>query len=113
MEELIMPRTKPKSKPNQPPEMPAPLTNGPVGEVLTLAETAAYLRLPEKDVIAAVSSQGLPGRMVGGRNGCERRHPSSDTGSLSEATLHGDLRSGRERAIALGGPFRRTEAAAC
>jgi excisionase family DNA binding protein len=34
--------------------------------VLTLAEAAAYLRLPEKDVITAVSTQGLPGRLVGG-----------------------------------------------
>jgi hypothetical protein len=34
--------------------------------VLTLAEAAAYLRLPEKDVIAAASTQGLPGRLVGG-----------------------------------------------
>jgi excisionase family DNA binding protein len=41
--------------------------NGPPGEVLTLAEAAAYLRLPEKDVIAAASSQGLPGRLVGGQ----------------------------------------------
>jgi excisionase family DNA binding protein len=40
--------------------------NGPPGEVLTLAEAAAYLRLPEKEVIAAATSQGLPGRMVGG-----------------------------------------------
>ena len=33
---------------------------------MTLAEAAAYLRLPEPDVIAAASSQGLPGRLVGG-----------------------------------------------
>jgi excisionase family DNA binding protein len=38
----------------------------PPGEVFTLAEVAAYLRLPEGDVIGAVSSQGLPGRLVGG-----------------------------------------------
>jgi excisionase family DNA binding protein len=62
-----MPRTK-KSKPEpvpQPQPQPAAL-NGPLGEVLTLAEAAAYLRLPEKDVIAAASTQGLPGRLVGG-----------------------------------------------
>jgi excisionase family DNA binding protein len=40
--------------------------NGPPGEVLTLAEAAAYLRLPEREVIAAASTQGLPGRLVGG-----------------------------------------------
>ena len=38
----------------------------PAGDVLTLAEAAAYLRLSEPDVIAAASSQGLPGRLVGG-----------------------------------------------
>jgi excisionase family DNA binding protein len=40
--------------------------HGPPGEVLTLAEAAAYLRLPENDLIAAASTQGLPGRLVGG-----------------------------------------------
>ena len=38
----------------------------PGGDVLTLAEAAAYLRLPEQDVIDAALSQGLPGRLVGG-----------------------------------------------
>jgi excisionase family DNA binding protein len=41
--------------------------NGPPGEVLTLAEAAAYLRLPEGDVIGAVTSQGLPGQLIGGQ----------------------------------------------
>lgn len=36
--------------------------NGSPEEVLTLAETATYLRLPETDVIALVHSQSLPGR---------------------------------------------------
>jgi hypothetical protein len=40
--------------------------NGPPGEVLTLSEAASYLRLPEKDVIGAATTQGLPGRMVAG-----------------------------------------------
>lgn len=56
-----MPRAqkKPQTKPA--------IANGPVlGEVLTLAEAAAYLRLPEKDVIAAATVQGLPGQLVGG-----------------------------------------------
>jgi excisionase family DNA binding protein len=49
------------------PTLKPPTTNGPVtGEVLTLAEAAAYLRLPEKDVIGAATTQGLPGRMIGG-----------------------------------------------
>ena len=60
-----MPRTrKPQPAPRQEPE-PQPAGNGPPGEVLTLAEAAAYLRLPEKDVLAA-ASQGLPGRLVSG-----------------------------------------------
>jgi excisionase family DNA binding protein len=57
-------KTRPKPVP-QPEPQPAAV-NGPPGEVLTLAEAAAYLRLPEKDVIAAASTQGLPGRLVGG-----------------------------------------------
>ena len=60
-----MPRTKPKPKPA--PE--SPKTEAPVaaaGEVLTLAEAAEYLKSPESDVLAAVASQGLPGRMVAG-----------------------------------------------
>src|SRR5437588_5769251 len=62
-----MPRTrKPKPAPGQEPEPQSAAVNGPPGEVLTLAEAAAYLRLPEKDVIAAASTQGLPGRLVGG-----------------------------------------------
>jgi excisionase family DNA binding protein len=32
--------------------------------VLTLAEAAAYLRLPEADVVDLVHSQGLPGRCI-------------------------------------------------
>jgi excisionase family DNA binding protein len=63
-----MPRTK-KTKPEPAPQPePQPdAVNAPPGEVLTLAEAATYLRLPEKDVIAAVSSQGLPGRLIGGQ----------------------------------------------
>src|SRR5271165_3237461 len=61
-----MPRTtKPKPGPTPPADPHSVAVNGPPGEVLTLPEAAAYLRLPEKDVITAVSSQGLPGRLVG------------------------------------------------
>jgi excisionase family DNA binding protein len=35
------------------------------GEVLTLAEAAAYLRLPEDEVLRLVDDQGLVGRQVG------------------------------------------------
>ncbi len=56
-----MPRTK--KKPNVTPE---PAVNGAVGgDVLTLAEAAAYLRLPEADILRAVVVQAMPGRQVG------------------------------------------------
>lgn len=46
--------------------VPPEAVNGPViGEVLTLAEAAAYLRLPEPEVVSLVHSQGLPGRFAG------------------------------------------------
>src|SRR5262245_36439737 len=59
-----MPRTR--KQPEPAPQ--SPVVNGPPanGEVLTLAEAAAYLRLAEKDVIEAVSSLGLPGRLING-----------------------------------------------
>jgi excisionase family DNA binding protein len=57
-----MPRTKQKAKTVSP---AAPLANGPTGEVLTLGETAAYLRLQEADVLRLVDQQALPGRRVG------------------------------------------------
>lgn len=61
-----MPRTKKPTPYSPPPAQQADAANGPLGEVLTLAEAAAYLRLPENTVIAATASQGLPGRLVGG-----------------------------------------------
>ena len=39
---------------------------GPSSEVLTLPEAAAYLRLPEAEVVRSVQSQGLPGRCIAG-----------------------------------------------
>ena len=59
-----MPRTKPKPGPK--PERPSAAANGPVVEVLTLAEAAAYLRFSEEAVKTAVREQGLPGREVSG-----------------------------------------------
>jgi excisionase family DNA binding protein len=58
-----MPRTKSRTEPVVP---AAPLTNGPTGEVLTLGEAAAYLRLPEADVLRLVDEQGLPARHLQG-----------------------------------------------
>jgi excisionase family DNA binding protein len=60
-----MPRTKKKSEP-QPAAPLSPMTNGPAGDVLTLAEAAAYLRVSEADVIGLVHSQNLPGRFIAG-----------------------------------------------
>jgi excisionase family DNA binding protein len=46
---------------------PAPTANGlATAEVLTLAEAAAYLRLPESSVLSAIQTQGLPARLVEG-----------------------------------------------
>ena len=55
-----MPKTKPKPKPSR----PAP-ANGPMPDVLTLSEAAAYLRLPETEVVRLIREQGLPARQVG------------------------------------------------
>lgn len=59
-----MPRTKPM------PEAPSvtphdPTVNGPICDVLTLSETATYLRLPEADVVRMVREQNLSARQVG------------------------------------------------
>jgi excisionase family DNA binding protein len=60
-----MPRTTTKPKrPKAKPKPPAPAAV-PAGEVLTLAEAAAYLRLPEAEVVRLVREQGLPGRPAG------------------------------------------------
>jgi excisionase family DNA binding protein len=53
-------RTKPQKAP-----APAVDANGSAGEVLTLAEAAAYLRLPEDVVVRLVHQQDLPGRYAG------------------------------------------------
>src|SRR5438128_6923830 len=60
-----MPRTK-KPKPGKS-KLPASPTcvNGPPGEVLTLAEVAAYLRLSEPEVVRLVEEQALPVRKIG------------------------------------------------
>jgi len=53
---VIMPRTK---------KQPEPSVNGAeVGDVLTLAEAAAYLKLSQDAIVAAVYSQDLPARLV-------------------------------------------------
>ena len=63
-----MPRAKTKSnrRPRDGAKLPsaARATTMP-GDVLTLAEAAAYLRATEPDVLRLVREQGLPGRQVG------------------------------------------------
>ena len=62
-----MPRTKKQqAAPRSHAETPPKSVNGPSGEVLTLADAAAYLRLPETEVVGMVHSQGLPGRCIAG-----------------------------------------------
>jgi excisionase family DNA binding protein len=61
-----MPRTSKKQRPPTPATVPtAPIRNGPPEEVMTLKEAAAYLRLPEADVLRLVDEQGLPARRMG------------------------------------------------
>jgi excisionase family DNA binding protein len=54
-----MPQTKPK------PRKPTPPVIAPENEVFTLGEAAAYLRVPEAQVIRLVQQQELPGRLLG------------------------------------------------
>jgi excisionase family DNA binding protein len=58
-----MSQTKKKSATPRVP-LPATAANGPTSEVLNLAEAAAYLRVPEEDVLRLVHEQGLPARQV-------------------------------------------------
>ena len=55
--------TKTKTKPQA--TVPQPVGNGFAGEVLTLAEMATYLRLPEDKVLEMIRKQNLPARRVG------------------------------------------------
>ena len=58
-----MPRTR--KKPQKVVESVPPPANGAVGDVLTLAEAAAYLRVPVSEMAALIEGQGLPARRVG------------------------------------------------
>jgi excisionase family DNA binding protein len=59
-----MPKTKKKPAPTSVASS-SQATNGPLSEVFTLAEAAAYLRVSEADVIDLVHSYNLPGRFTG------------------------------------------------
>lgn len=56
-----MPRSTPKPKAK--PRSASPVTDA-WPEVLTLAEAAAYLRVPEAEIVRLVGPQGLPGRLI-------------------------------------------------
>jgi excisionase family DNA binding protein len=61
-----MPRTrKPKPEPIATPRPQPGLANCPPAEVMNLSEAAAYLRLPDADVLRLVTEQALPGRRLG------------------------------------------------
>jgi len=60
-----MPRTTKKPKPTRTRQEPTLKVNGPVGDILTLREAAAYLRLSETEVVRLVQTQELPGRFTG------------------------------------------------
>jgi excisionase family DNA binding protein len=60
-----MPRTKKRQEPAPQAVSASGGVNGPAAEVFTLAEAAAYLRLPEQDVLRMIQEQGLPARQVG------------------------------------------------
>jgi excisionase family DNA binding protein len=62
--EQSMPRTKKKPKPLATTSEPATV-NLPMGDVLTLSEAAAYLRVSEADVVRIIHEQALPARQLG------------------------------------------------
>lgn len=61
-----MPRTTSKAKSKKPKnDKPAAKPAPSPGDVLTLAEAAAYLRVREQAVLGLVGPAGLPGRAIG------------------------------------------------
>jgi excisionase family DNA binding protein len=88
-----MPRTK-----KRPATTPKPVAlNGPMpGEVLTLTEAAAYLRLPEEEVVRLAEMQDLPGRLAG----TEWRFLKT---AIQQWLSTSALRSNKEAWIALAG----------
>ncbi len=61
-----MTQTRVKSQKAPPTAAASPVRpQGTAPEVLTLPEAAAYLRVPEGEVVRLVQQQGLPGRFLG------------------------------------------------
>ncbi len=59
-------RAKGKSKPDKSTPITARCGFRGTGEVPTLAETGAFLWLPEAEIVKSVTTQDLPGRRMGG-----------------------------------------------
>lgn len=59
-----MPRTKKQTQKSALRRSTRPAANGPVTEVMTLSEAAAYLRLPEDVILLLIQEQRLPARHV-------------------------------------------------
>ncbi|HZZ82550.1 MAG TPA: helix-turn-helix domain-containing protein [Gemmataceae bacterium] len=68
-------------------------------DVMTLAEAAAFLRVTEDDIVTAATTQGLPGRKVGG----EWRFSQS---SLQAWLNEPQRMSGKEALLAMAGKFK-------
>jgi excisionase family DNA binding protein len=60
-----MARAQKKLKPTPPAASPTPEANGPMVEVLTPAEAATLLRVPEAEVLRLAREGILPGRQIG------------------------------------------------
>ena len=100
-----MPRTtKHKTNPTEL-ESKAGALNGPPGDVFTLAETAAYLKLPESAVISAIHAHGLPGRLIGGewrflksaiQQWLSTGSPAPETRKAAQMALAGKYKDDRE-----------------
>ena len=59
-------RKKPSARTIAPPRtLASPVREAGWPEVLTLAEAAAYLRVPGTEVVRMVGPRGLPGRLIG------------------------------------------------
>ncbi len=89
-------KTKGAKKPAKTPAVKNGVPAPEPGDVLTLAEAAAYLRVPVAAVVDSVSTEGLPGRQIGG----EWRFLKS---SLQSWLNTPPLKSGNEAFLALAG----------
>lgn len=83
------------------PDIPSDATNGPTGDVLTLAEVSGYLRVSETDLLDLIQSQELPGRCIAG----EWRFLKTAIQRWLSAP-RSSLQTGKEAQLALAGKYR-------